>query len=90
MTVQILSELDRLVSPRVRDIMDHPVKTSRNSAPKLEMMRDAEQSRGARLAAYGRMVIAFLRELRATSAEEEGKLKNISPGTHSPIELDGA
>jgi hypothetical protein len=89
MTIQILSELDRLMPPEIGAV-DPLVKTLRNSPAKLEMMRDAKKSGASRLAARGGVVIAFLRELRATSAEEEGKLKNISPGTHSPIELDGA
>jgi hypothetical protein len=89
MTLQILSELDRLVPPRVRAI-NPLVKTLRNCTAKLEMVRDSENSCGTRLAAEGGMVIATFGESSATRAEEQRELENISFDAHSSIEIHRA
>jgi hypothetical protein len=70
--------------------MDPLVKTLRNSPAKLEVVRDAEQSSGMRFAAEWGVMIASFRQLGAIGAKEKRKLKNVSFGTHSPIEIHQA
>jgi hypothetical protein len=70
MTVQILPELNRLLPPEIGAV-DSVIQALRNSAAKLEMVRDTAHCAGPTLSASGGMVITFFFELSVTSAEKK-------------------